>query len=84
MAKIIRLSRYSLIPQGNRAIVCEGNIRLALVDGAKLQDYVRENGRKQPADEDIQWALKNALVARYRVFHKPMSSRDLESAAAFD
>lgn len=84
MAKIIRISRYSLIAQGNRAIVCEGNIRLALVDGTKLHDYVRGNGRKLPADEDIQWALKNALLARYRVFHKPMSSRDLESAAALD
>ena len=84
MTKSSRLTRYNLIPQGNRAIVCEGNIRLALVDAAKLEDYVRDAGRKVPRDEDVQWALKHALLARYRIFHKPLSSRELETAAALD
>ena len=84
MTKPSRLTRYSLIPQGNRAIVCEGTIRLALVDAAKLEHYVRESGRKVPHDEDVQWALKHALLARYRIFHKPLSSRELETAAALD
>ncbi len=79
-----RLTKYSLIPQGTRAIVCEGTIRLGLVDTTKLDQYVRDNGRKSPHDEDIQWALKNAMLSRYRVFTKPMSSRELESAAALD
>lgn len=79
-----RLSRYALIPQGNRAIVCEGSIRLALVDFTKLDTYVRGSGRKSPLDEDVQWALKHALLARYRVLHKPLSSRELETAAALD
>lgn len=84
MNKPSRLIRYNLIPQGNRAIVCEGNIRLGLVDSIKLEDYARENGRKAPQDEDVQWALKHALLARYRIFHKPLSSRELETAAAID
>ncbi|MHB8734339.1 MAG: hypothetical protein ACYC6M_03445 [Terriglobales bacterium] len=79
-----RLSKYSLIHQGNRAIVCEGRIRLALVDTAKLDHFVKENGRRLAADEDIQWALKHALISKYRVFNKPMSSRELETAAAID
>lgn len=77
-------SKYSLIPQGNRAIVCEGNIRLGLVDFLKLEDYVRQSGRKAPQDDDVQWALKHAIIAKYRVFHKPMSSRELETTAALD
>ncbi len=76
-----RTTKYSLIPQGTRAIVCEGAIRLALVDTGKLDKYCRDNGRKLPADEDIQWALKHALLARYRVFSKPMSHREVETAA---
>ncbi len=84
MNKNVHVTRYTLIPQGNRAIVCEGNIRLALIDGLKLNTHAQGHGHKLPEDEDIQWALKNALVARYRVFHKPMSSRDLEAAAALD
>lgn len=84
MTKPSRLNRYNLIPQGNRVIVCEGNIRLGLVDSLKLDDYVRENGRKAPHDDDVQWALKHALLARYRIFHKPLSSRELETAAALD
>lgn len=76
-----RMMKYSLIPQGTRAIVCEGTIRLALVDNGKLDKYCRNNGRKLPADEDIQWALKHALLARYRVFSKPMSRREVETAA---
>lgn len=84
MSKPSRLVRYHLLPQGSRAIVCEGNIRLGLVDSVKLEHYCRENGRKVPGDEDIQWALKHALLARYRIFHKPMSSRELETAAALD
>jgi hypothetical protein len=77
----LRMMKYSLIPQGTRAIVCEGTIRLALVDNGKLDKYCRDNGRKLPADEDIQWALKHALLARYRVFSKPMSRREVETAA---
>ncbi|MGN6592998.1 MAG: hypothetical protein ACTHJX_08875 [Terriglobales bacterium] len=77
-------TKYYLIPQGNRAIVCEGSIRLGLVDAVKLEEYVRTSGRKAPQDDDVQWALKHALLARYRVFHKPMSSRELETAAALD
>lgn len=84
MAKISRMGKYNLIPQGNRAIVCEGNIRLGLVDFLKLENYVREGGRKAPDDDDLQWALKHALIARYRIFHKPMSSRELETAASLD
>ena len=84
MSKPSRLTRYNLIPQGNRAIVCEGAIRLGLVDFIKLEAYVRESGRRAPQDEDVQWALKHALLARYRVFHKPISSRELETAAALD
>lgn len=76
-----RLMKYSLIPQGSRAIVCEGRIRLGLVDVGKLDKYVRDNGRKLPMDEDIQWALKHALLSRYRVFSKPMSSREVETVA---
>ncbi|MGH9487452.1 MAG: hypothetical protein ACRD04_07660 [Terriglobales bacterium] len=78
------MGKYNLIPQGNRAIVCEGKIRLGLVDFLKLEGYVRVNGHKAPQDEDVQWALKHALIARYRIFHKPMSSRELETAAAID
>ncbi|HEY8056851.1 MAG TPA: hypothetical protein VIE13_13175 [Terriglobales bacterium] len=77
-------NKYYLIPQGNRAIVCEGSIRLGLVDAVKLEEYVRNSGRKAPQDDDVQWALKHALLARYRVFHKPMSSREMETAAALD
>lgn len=84
MTKSSRLSRYHLIPQGTRVIVCEGNIRLGLVDSIKLEHYVRDSGRKAPHDEDVQWALKHALLARYRIFHKPLSSRELETAAALD
>lgn len=84
MTKPSRMVRYHLIPQGTRAIVCEGNIRLGLVDSIKLEAYYRENGRKAPLDEDVQWALKHALLARYRIFHKPLSSRELETAAALD
>ncbi|MGH9394135.1 MAG: hypothetical protein ACRD1E_08200 [Terriglobales bacterium] len=84
MSKPSRISKYNLIPQGARAIVCEGNIRLALVDAAKLELYARERGAKAPQDEDVQWALKHALIARYRIFHKPLSSRELETAAAID
>lgn len=79
-----RMMKYSLIPQGTRAIVCEGTIRLGLVDTGKLDKYVRDNGRKLPVDEDIQWALKHALLSRYRVFSKPMSNREVESVAHFD
>jgi hypothetical protein len=79
------LSKYSLIQQGtSRAIVCEGVIRLGLVDRMKLDKYVRDNGRKLPADDDIQWALKHALVSRYRVFGKTMSAREMENTAALD
>lgn len=84
MNKPSRLNKYNLIPQGTRMIVCEGNIRLALVDSIKLEHYVRDSGRKAPLDEDVQWALKHALLARYRIFHKPLSSRELETAAAID
>jgi len=77
-------TKYSLIAQGARAIVCEGNIRLGVVDSLKLDNYARDNGRKAPQDEDVQWALKHALLARYRIFHKPLSSRELETAAALD
>ncbi|MGH9475936.1 MAG: hypothetical protein ACRD1C_06355 [Terriglobales bacterium] len=84
MAKTSRMGKYNLIPQGNRAIVCEGNIRLGLVDFLKLENYVRGNGRKALEDDDVQWALKHALIARYRIFHKPMSSRELETAASLD
>ena len=76
--------RYSLIPQGTRAIVCEGTIRLGLVDTARLDRYVKDSGRKMPVDEDIQWALKNALLSKYRIFNKPMSTRELEAAAALE
>lgn len=79
-----RLSKYFLIPQGNRAIVCEGGIRLGLVDAVKLNEYVRGCGRKMAIDDDIQWALKHALLSRYRIFNKPMSTREMESAAALD
>ena len=78
------LSKYSLIHQGPRAIVCEGSIRLGLVDTTKLEKYVKENGRKLPADDDIQWALKHALLSKYRVFNKPMSNRELENTAALE
>jgi len=84
MTKPSRISKYTLLPQGNRAIVCEGSIRLGLVDAMKLDQYARDRGVKAPQDEDIQWALKHALLARYRIFHKPMSSRELETAAALD
>ncbi|HEY7855781.1 MAG TPA: hypothetical protein VN709_10295 [Terriglobales bacterium] len=84
MSKPSRISKYNLIPQGSRAIVCEGNIRLGLVDSVKLETYVKNAGRKVAADEDVQWALKHALLARYRIFHKPLSSRELETAAAID
>ncbi|MGH9413785.1 MAG: hypothetical protein ACRD0Y_08590 [Terriglobales bacterium] len=84
MSKTSRMGKYSLIPQGNRAIVCEGSIRLGLVDSQKLETYARQSGRKAPEDEDVQWALKHALIARYRIFHKPMSSREMETAAAVD
>lgn len=84
MSKSARTAKYTLIPQGNRAIVCEGTIRLGLVDSIKLETYARESGRKAPQDEDVQWALKHALLARYRIFHKPLSSRELETAAALD
>lgn len=83
-AKSSRPGKYSLIPQGTRLIVCEGNIRLGLVDSSKLENYVRDSGRKVPHDDDVQWALKHALLARYRVFHKPMSAREMETAAAID
>lgn len=84
MSKPSRISKYNLIPQGSRAIVCEGNIRLGLVDSVKLETYIKNAGRKVAADEDVQWALKHALLARYRIFHKPLSSRELETAAAID
>ncbi|MGH9467581.1 MAG: hypothetical protein ACRD1Y_09520 [Terriglobales bacterium] len=84
MTKTSRMGKYNLIPQGSRAIVCEGNIRLGLVDFQKMETYARDSGRKVPEDEDVQWALKHALIARYRVFHKPMSSRELETTAALD
>jgi hypothetical protein len=77
-------SKYHLIPQGTRAIVCEGGIRLGLVDVVKLDKYVKDSGRKLPQDEDIQWALKHAILARYRVLGKTMSHREVEATAALD